>query len=234
MYLLGASVRDRKLGSGLVGAELVRRGISGHCFLYQTLSVSSVSTENRPAVPYRQGIRVDDAITIDKTPQELYQFWRQFDTLPYFMDHLESVTLENAVQSHWVAKGPAGKHIEWDAEVINDIPNELIGWRSLPGSQVDTAGSVHFSPVPGGRGTEVKIELQYLPPGGILSALLAKLFGEEPEQQIREDLRHLKEFLEAGEVPTTQGQPEGSAKRRPTEQRTDFGLEADDLTDAVA
>jgi uncharacterized membrane protein len=235
--LLRRAGRNRKLGSALLGADLIRRGVSGHCYLYQFLGVSSTSRKNHQAsIPYRQGIRVDEAITIDKTPQELYQFWRQLDTLPYFMEHLESVTLIDATRSHWIAKGPAGKHVEWDAEIIGDIPNEMIGWRSLPGSQIDTAGSVHFTPAPGGRGTEVTVALQYHPPGGIFSALFAKVFGEEPELQVREDLRHLKQLLEAGEIPTTQGQPEGgeAAGWRPRSEKLSTPKDQDGTDEAVA
>jgi uncharacterized membrane protein len=127
------------------------------------------------------------------------------------MNHLESVRVCDEKRSHWVAKGPLGVRVEWDAEIITERPNELIGWRSLPGSEVDTAGSVHFTPAPGGRGTEVRVVLKYDPPGGKVGATLAKLFGRSGSQEIQEDLRHFKEIMEAGEVPTTQGQPSGRA-----------------------
>jgi uncharacterized membrane protein len=152
---------------------------------------------------------VDKAVTINKPIDQLYAFWRKLENLPRFMDHLESVTTIDETRSHWVAKGPAGKKVEWDAEIINEIPNELIGWRSLPGAEVNNAGSVQFKPAPGGRGTELQVELRYDPPGGALGAMFAKLFGEEPNQQVEDDLRRLKSILEAGERPTTEGQPTG-------------------------
>lgn len=194
----------------LAGADLLYRGTTGRSYLYQLLGVSSVPRKNeRTPLIYRQGIRIDHAITINKPAAELYQFWRQFENLPTFMDHVLAVRLTDANRSHWIARGPGGSRVEWDAEITADVPNQMIGWRSLPGSEIATAGSVYFRPAPGGRGTEVKVEMQYLPPGGILTALFAKLFGEEPDQQIREDLRHFKQIMETGEIPTTEGQPMG-------------------------
>jgi uncharacterized membrane protein len=114
-------------------------------------------------------------------------------------------------RSHWVAKAPAGTTVEWDAEVYNEKENEMIAWRSLEGSQVDNAGSVHFTPAPGGRGTQVRVVLKYDPPAGVIGAAVARLFGESPAQQIDEDLRRFKQLMEAGEVATTTGQPSGRA-----------------------
>ena len=128
------------------------------------------------------------------------------------MEHVESVRMMPGRQkSHWVAKGPANRRMEWDAEIINEVPDKLIAWRSLPGSDVPNAGSVHFADAAGGRGTEVRIELQYNPPGGAIGAYVAKLFGDEPSTQIRNDLKRLKTRLEAGVVPTTEGQSVGSS-----------------------
>jgi len=136
--------------------------------------------------------------------QELYVMWRDFENLPRFMSHLKSVkTYGN--RSHWVADGPTGP-VEWDADIVNDEPNRLIAWRSLQESQVATAGAVHFTPLGHDRGTEVLVELKYDPPGGKLGSWLAWLFGQEPGQQIREDLRRFKQLMEAGEVPSTKGQ----------------------------
>jgi uncharacterized membrane protein len=194
----------------LAGADLIRRGVTGHCYFYQVLGVATAAHKNgNAAIPYRLGIRVDEAVTIHRTPQDLYSFWRNFENLPRFMKHLLSVS-SHGNRSRWVAQAPGDMQVEWEAEIISDVPNEMISWRSLPGSQIDTAGSVHFIAAPGDRGTEVKVELQYRPPGGILSALVARLFGEEPAQQVREDLRHFKQLMEAGELPTTEGQPQGA------------------------
>ena len=193
-----------------LGGFLAYRGATGHCPVYQTLGMNNART-GRPrnaSVPYELGIRVDDAISIGKPPQEVYQFWRNLENLPRFMKHLESVHEIDNKRSHWVAKGPANRSVEWISEIINEIPNQLIGWRSLPGSGIDNAGSVQFKPSSDGRGTVIQIELQYNPPGGILGALVAKLFGEEPSQQIHEDLQRLKQLLETGEVPAIPGQTE--------------------------
>ena len=194
-----------------IGGALVWRGATGHCPIYGALGVST-NTESdgeQVSVPYGRGIRVEKTVTINSTPEQLYAFWRNFENLPRFMDHLESVTVIDSKRSHWVAKGPARIKAEWDAEIINEIPNELIGWRSIEGSRVDNAGSVHFTRASGGRGTEVQVVLRYDPPAGLLGAAFAKLFGEDPAFQIQEDLRRLKELVETGEVPTTRRQPSG-------------------------
>lgn len=191
--------------AALGGGVLLYRGLSGYCPLYEALGIHSVSTRRAPAtsVPAGQGAKVVKSITINRSPEELYRCWRNFENLPRFMTHLECVKTLGDNRSHWVAKGPLGMHAEWDAEIISERPNELIGWRSLPGSEVDTAGSVHFRKAPGGRGTEVVVELKYNPPAGRLGATLAKMFGESPEGQIAEDLRRFKQLVEAGEVATS-------------------------------
>ena len=216
--------RGSKAGAALAlcGAELACRGLTGrsaYCFLQDD---SREQEGQRATIPYRRGIRVDEAVTINQPLEPLYQFWRQFDNLPYFMEHLQSVSVIDQKRSHWMARAPLGGQVEWDAEITSEIPNEMIGWRSVPGSGIQTAGSVHFKRAPAGRGTEVSVELQYMAPGGTLGALLAKLFGEEPQHQIREDLRHLKQIMETGEVPSISGQSRGprlldlraSARRR--------------------
>ncbi len=128
------------------------------------------------------------------------------------MLHLQSVTVKDLTHSRWVANAPAGRTVAWDAEIINDKENELIAWRSVGNADIDNAGSVHFTPAPGGRGTVVKVVLEYVPPAGQAGKLVAKLFGEEPDTQVREDLRHFKEIMEAGEIPTTEGQSSGRSK----------------------
>jgi uncharacterized membrane protein len=140
------------------------------------------------------------SITVNKEPAEVYRFWRDFRNLPRFMTHLESAEILSDKRSHWVAKAPVGKTVEWDAEIIEDKPNELIAWRSLESSEVDNSGIVYFKDAPGGRGTEVHVRINYNPPGGFLGAEIAKLFGEEPEEQIKGDLFRFKQVLETGEV----------------------------------
>ena len=148
-------------------------------------------------IPYQQGIRVDADITIDKPREEVYSFWRQLENLPRFMQHIRSVSAIDSRHSHWVAEGPGGKTVEWNAEIINDQPNDLIGWKSLLGSDVETAGSVHFKPLRGNQATIVRVELQYLPPAGAVGAAFAKLMGNDPDKQVKEDLARLKQALES-------------------------------------
>jgi uncharacterized membrane protein len=197
-----------------VGGTLVLRGATGHSFLYQLLHIdtSEHNTQIATSVSHNQGIKVTRAVTIQKSPEELYSFWRNFENLPRFMQHLKSVTVTDLTHSHWIANAPAGREVAWDAEIINAKENELIAWRSLVDADIDNAGSVHFTPAPGGRGTVIKVVLEYNPPAGKAGMLVAKLFGEDPDTQVREDLRHLKEIMEAGEIPTTEGQPSGRSK----------------------
>ncbi len=146
-----------------------------------------------------EGIKVEKSIVIHRSPAELYRFWRNFNNLPRIMNHLESVTVYDSRRSHWVAKAPIGSTVKWDAEIIKDKKDELISWRSLEKADVTNTGSVHFIVTPDGRGTEVRVQLQYDPPGGKLGAAVAKLFGEEPSQQIADDLQRFKEVMETGE-----------------------------------
>jgi uncharacterized membrane protein len=150
-------------------------------------------------------VHVKKAITVNRSPEEVYRFWHDFQNLPRFMDHLESVQVTGDRRSHWKAKAPAGMSIEWDAETVEDRPNERIAWRSVEGSEVDNAGSVRFVPAPGGRGTEVHVELSYRPPGGPIGSAFAWLFGESPDQQIYDDLRAFKQVIETGEVVVSEG-----------------------------
>jgi len=207
---LAAYGLTRRSIAGLVvaglGGALVWRGGTGRCPVYGSLGLSSAHPEGEEdrnvSVPYGKGIRVEKSVTINASPEELYRFWRNFENLPRFMSHLKSVSVLDEKRSHWVAKGPAGSEAEWDAEIINEIPNELIGWRSVDGSQVNNAGSVHFTRTIANRGTEVKVILRYDPPGGVLGAIIARLFGEDPARQVQEDLRTLKQILETGERAT--------------------------------
>lgn len=160
------------------------------------------------SVGHNDGVRVEKTVTINKPAEELYRFWRNFENLPCFMEHLESVWVQDDTHSHWKAKAPMGKSVEWDAEIISDIANEVIAWKSTD-AQIANAGSVRFQSAPGGRGTEVTVNLEYDPPSGKAGMLVARLFDEEPTQQVQDALRHFKAVTEAGEVPTTHGQPTG-------------------------
>lgn len=157
-------------------------------------------------------IRITASMSINRPPAECYAFWRDFANLPRIMQHLESVTVLDDRRSHWRAKAPAGSTVEWDAELIEDHPNELIAWRSVEGAQVFNEGSVRFQAAPKGHGTVVRIALRYLPPAGALGAAVARLLGEEPEVQVRDDLRRFKRYVETGDDICTDGQPHGPAR----------------------
>jgi uncharacterized membrane protein len=151
------------------------------------------------------GTNVKKSLIINRSPEEIYAFWRDFENLPQFMKSLESVRMTGEGRSHWVAKAPAGTTVEWDAEITEDRPNELIAWRSLEGAEVENSGSVQFQPAPGDRGTIVKVEIAYNPPGGVIGEWIAKLTGDDPGQQAQESLRCLKQVMETGEVVISDG-----------------------------
>jgi uncharacterized membrane protein len=180
--------------------------------------LSRRSEARAPSVRHGRGIHVQKSTTINRSPAELYQFWRNFENLPRFMEHLEDVQVIDERRSHWRAKAPLGMTVEWDAEIIDDTPNQRISWRSLEGADVPNAGSVRFKPATGGRGTVVTVEIQYDPPGGAIGATIAKLFGEEPEQQVSGDLRRFKQVMETGEVVRSEATIHGtSLKQRPAQ-----------------
>jgi uncharacterized membrane protein len=207
------------LGLAALGGALLWRGVSGHCNLYEAFGINTAErgyekgTGSVDGVPYELGVRVDENIEIRKQPDELYRFWRNLENLPRFMNHLESVRAIDDRISHWVARGPAGFNVEWDAEIVNDIENELIGWRSLKGSQVDNGGSVRFEPMAGG-GTMLQVSLQYNPPAGFVGAKIARMFGGAPEKTIAEDLQRFKELMETGNLTSTVRQPRSMTSDR--------------------
>jgi uncharacterized membrane protein len=194
-----------------LGALLVRRGVSGHCETYEMLGVNTAGTgqDTRRALSGSAGVNVEESVTINRPVELLYRFWRNLENLPQFMHHLESVERVTDTLSRWRAKGPGGTTVEWTAEIINEVPNKVIGWRSTEGSDVVSAGSVNFDDAGPGRGTRVRVRLQYSAPGGKVGAAVARLMGRDPATEIREDLRQFKQMLETGEIPTTEGQPRG-------------------------
>ena len=195
LALLGTAFASKKSDRNrLAAATTVAVGI-GALDLYDALQL----TRKKRGGGGRD-MHVTKAITVNRPTEEVYGFWRDFENFPRFMDHLESVQANGNGRSHWKAKGPAGKTVEWDAEIVEDRPNELIAWRSVPGSEVENAGSVRFLPAPGGRGTEVHVEMDYNPPAGLVGAAVAKLFGAEPAGQMTTDLRQFKQVMELGEV----------------------------------
>ena len=155
------------------------------------------------------GIEVRQSFTLNVPPEAAYAFWRKLSEFPRFMKHVESVTELDEKRSHWVVRAPAGRTVEWDAEIVEDVPGERLHWRTIGDADVRHGGQVEFRPATGNRGTVVEIHLSYEPPAGKAGAAVAKLFGEEPELQVREDLRRFKRLLETGEIPTTEGQPSG-------------------------
>lgn len=168
-------------------------------------------TESPPEEAKRlndKGIHVTQCCTINVPANQLFQFWRRFENLPQFMTHLESVTSSEGGTSHWKAKAPFGQKVEWDAEIISEQPNRLIAWRSLSGADVENAGSVRFVETKD-RGTEVHVVIDYIPPAGKFGNMLAKVIGEDPSSNLREDLRRFKQLMETGEMATPAG-PRGT------------------------
>jgi uncharacterized membrane protein len=200
LLMFGASRRSM-FGTCLAvsSAPLLYRGVTGHW--PRAADGRASSGDTKVALGGNRGIHVRESVRLELPLAEVYKFWRRLENLPRFMSHLERVEEISDTRSHWVAAGPAGLTVAWDAEIINEIENRVLAWRSLPGSDVTTAGSVNFDTVRGGRSTQVTVELQYAPPAGKAGALIASLFGREPSQTIREDLRHFRQLLEAGEVP---------------------------------
>jgi uncharacterized membrane protein len=185
------------LGVGLIAAPVIYRGLTAEPRRHR---VRARREQTRAALGGPRGVRVREAITLAKPVDEVYRFWRRLENLPGFMHHLISVAEIPPNRSHWKAHGPAGTTVEWDAEIINDIENKLIAWRSLPGSHVVSAGSVNFDPARAGRLTGLTVHLQYDPPAGRAGAAVSRLLGADPVHMVREDLRRLKQLLEAGEI----------------------------------
>ena len=189
LLLLGLKKRGvLGLGVAAIGGYLAYRAATGNDPVMAAAGLSGNSSAAKP-------IFVEHSVVIDRPADQVYAYWRQLDNLPRIMSHLESVTVLDERRSRWVAKAPLGTHVEWEAEIVNDKPGERIGWHSLPGATVDNAGSVQFESLPGG-GTRVHVALSYRPPAGALGAAVAKLFGEEPSQQIAEDLQKFKGTFE--------------------------------------
>jgi uncharacterized membrane protein len=202
----------------LLGASLAL-SLSRRPFSIVTAGIAGVTALNQ----YRKARHSDkqlgdgcrhlrESVTINRSPEELYQFWRNFENLPQFMNHLHEVRQTSNNQSRWVVSGPLGTRLEWTAEIINETPNELIAWRSLEGGDVDSAGTVRFQSAPGGRGTVVKVEMEYRPPAGKLGATVARFLGAGAAKQVAVDLHRFKQLMETGEVARTEGQSAGRGR----------------------
>lgn len=200
LVLLGAS---RKSFGGmlvaLLGGVLIHRGATGHCALYQQLGINLRQLNTEEGVRGDKGIKVVRTITVARSPEEVYRYWRNLENLPRFMEHVESVRELDDHRSAWVVKGPLGHDVEWTAQIIADREGEMIAWESLPGAEVQNAGSVWFQAAANGA-TEVKVALQYYPPGGVLGAKVATFFCEAPEEQLKTDLESFKTLLESGQA----------------------------------
>jgi uncharacterized membrane protein len=202
----------RGLVTAGLGGALLYRGATGHCSLYHAIGASTADAHGpSDSVPAQAGVRVEEAVTINRPAEELFRFWRDYANVPRFMSEVESVTVLGGNRAHWVIKGPFGSRLEYDAETHNEDPGRMIAWRSLEGGDLDVAGSVHFTPAPGGRGTEVRLNQKINPPLGKVGVAVAKLLGHDPRTQAREDLRRLKQLMEVGEIVTNEGQPSGRA-----------------------
>jgi uncharacterized membrane protein len=210
---------------GLAGLGLIARGASGWCPVTAAFDLDAQSDleATKRHLGGSHGVLVEDAITIYRPVSEVYSYWRNLENLPSFMDHLEEVSVTDRFRSHWVARGPLGMFVEWDAEIINDIPPSLLSWRSVGNAEVISAGSVRFKPA-GEHATQVYVKLQYDPPAGKLGATMAWLLGDDPQRQVAEDLRRFKQVLESGEASTSAYRATSSS------QRMRRGLDASETT----
>jgi uncharacterized membrane protein len=192
LALLGSALRSRNTNPARVGASMAAlAGVTALDFL---------TSRELGRAERHEAARASRSITVNRSLEQVYGFWRDLENLPRFMANLESVRALGEQRSRWIVAGPAGARFEWEAEIVEDRPGELIAWRSIEGADLPNAGTVRFARAPGGRGTEIHLELEYDPPVGRLGAQLAKLFGKDPGQQIERDLRRFKQVLETGEV----------------------------------
>lgn len=196
-----------------LGRRMADDGVSRERLGLATAAVAGVTALDavtarqlgRTPRPRPHAVKVEQVVTIAKPAEELYRYWRDFANFPRFMRHLNRVEVLDARRSRWTATAPAGTSVTWDAEIVQDREGEWLAWKSLPESQVRNSGSVRFTPAPGARGTEVRVQLEYAPPAGRVGRMVAMLFGEEPEQQVRDDLRRFKQLMETGEIPLSDG-----------------------------
>lgn len=214
-----------------VGGALLHRALTGHSPLYARLKVSTAHGVRGPSasVPHGQGVKLLHSLTVRQPPDRVYKFWRELDNLPRFMRHLESVTVLDERRSRWRVRGPADISVSWDAEIINDVPGELIAWRSLEGAELANAGSVRFERGVGGHTTRITVNLEYHPPAGRLGSLVASVLGANPQRQIEEDLQRFKELLETN-VPHADAPQRGRLRDVKDLETARQVLQLDDLT----
>jgi uncharacterized membrane protein len=178
-----------------VGGLFIMRGFGGHCRLYDSIGVSTAKGRTS-GVPDRTGHKVEKTILIARPPAEVFRFWRNLENFPEFMENIESVRVLDDRRSHWVVKGPGGQSVEWDAEIVNEHPGEMISWQTLPGADVQSAGTVRFTPADEGRSTTLRVVLEFHPPAGAFGAGVARFFGRDPSAQLDQDLARLKRVIE--------------------------------------
>ena len=186
------------LGLAAAGGALAWRALSGHCMLYRALGMDT--RERDRATRGNLGVKIDRSIDINAPPQRVYAFWRRFENLPRILSNVESVRTAGDSRSHWTVKAVGGTTVEWDAEIINDKPNELIAWQSVPGASITNAGSVRFEPMEDGRRTRIHVSLQYDPPGGQIGHAVASLLHADAGTQVQQDLANFKQAFEAGHL----------------------------------
>ncbi|MCF1510160.1 SRPBCC family protein [Streptomyces glomeratus] len=220
--VMDLAVLGRALGSRSGGRGLRTGAVTAAVAALTALDVYTAA-RGAGATAHRRdednALEAHAAITINRPRAQVYRFWHDFSNLPRFMDHLESVEPRGQGRSHWRTRGPLKRTVEWDADIVEDRPGKLIAWQSVGRTAVENHGSVWFSDAPGGRGTELRVHLAYEPRAGRLGTAVAKLLGEHPDQQVHDDLRRLKQVLEAGEVVRSEGSPEGTRAMRLLRQR---------------
>jgi uncharacterized membrane protein len=200
---------------GAVGAGLTLRGTTGQCPAYRALDVDTNhksvlgNLEKKARTWFNHTVEVVKSVSINKSAEELYAFWRNFENLPVFMNHLEAVEKIDETHSKWTAKAPLGTEVSWNAEVIEDVPNKIIAWTSYGDSEIKNSGKVEFISTLN-HGTEVKVTIKYEPPAGKIGAIAAYFLHEEPDTQVKEDLRRFKRLMETGGIMKTEGQPVGN------------------------
>jgi uncharacterized membrane protein len=209
------------IATALLGGALVQRGATGHCPVYGALGLDS-SEEGGGAMEGGMSgllggtreVRVEAVATVNRPAAELYRFWRDAGNLPRFMSSLESVQPENDRRARWTLKPPVGPTIDFDAEITHEAEGEHIAWRSADSAVVEHTGEVRFRELPTGRGTEVRMKLDFTPPAGAVGAGIARLFDGATEMQLRADLKRFKQLMETGEIATIGGQPGGGGRGR--------------------
>lgn len=205
--------RTASASMGLLAASLAGRGVTGRCPAYRAAGIDTSDGALPRLGSGRREVRIEQKVTLSTPREKLHERWRNLEGLPQILRHIESVRVIDDRRSHWVAAGPFGKRVEWDAEIIDDRPGEHIAWRSVPGAEFEHEGEVSFSDAPPGRGSQLELKLCYRAPAGPLSPLLRKI----TEHEIHEDLRRFKQQMEAREIATTEGQPSGRPSRRERE-----------------